>query len=132
MTLFGVFAVTFNNLPNIDHLVLEYHHEDGRVYVLDNRYSQIYQAGEALHAQTVVTFDLHNMWIDGQRIGGCQARMKKWVALLKRYRTQTAATLEKKCVRFTQRMRDMSCLFSTLAVFGALPSMAVLDYSIPD
>ena len=84
--------------PKIYHLVLEYHHEDGRIYVLDNRYNQIYQANEAHHDQTVVSFDLHNMWIDEQRIGDSQMRMKKWGALLERYRTQTAATLEKQRV----------------------------------
>ncbi|EHV5557996.1 transglutaminase-like cysteine peptidase [Vibrio parahaemolyticus] len=87
-----------STVPKIYHLVLEYHHEDGQVYVLDNRDSQIYQADDEHRAQTVVTFDLHNMWIDGQRVGGSQVRMKKWGALLGRYRTQTAAALEKQRV----------------------------------
>ena len=79
----------------IYHLVLEYHHEDGRIYVLDNRYNKIRQADDEHYSQTVVTFDLHNMWIDDQRVGDSQIRMKKWGALVDRYRTQTAASLEK-------------------------------------
>ncbi len=85
--------------PKIYHLVLEYHHEDGRVDVLDNRYNQIHQANDAHYAQTVVTFDLHNMWIDDQRVGDSQVRMKKWGALLARHRAQTAAELERQRVR---------------------------------
>ncbi len=84
--------------PKIYHLVLEYHHDDGRIYVLDNRYSQIHLADEVHDAQTVVVFDLHNMWIDGHLIGDSQERMGKWAALLERHRSQTAATLEKQRV----------------------------------
>lgn len=84
--------------PKIYHLVLEYHHEDGRIYVLDNRYNEIHQADDAHHAQTVVSFDLHSMWINDQHVGDSQVRMKKWAALLERYRTQTAAKLEKQRV----------------------------------
>ncbi|WP_180766296.1 transglutaminase-like cysteine peptidase [Vibrio parahaemolyticus] len=85
--------------PKIYHLVLEYHHEDGQIYVLDNRYNNIHQADDEHHRQTVVSFDLQNMWIDKQRVGDSQARMKKWRALVARYRTQTAASLEKQRVR---------------------------------
>ncbi len=85
--------------PKIYHLALEYHHDDGRIYVLNNRYSEIYQADEAHHAQTVVLFDLHNMWIDDNRVGDSKVRTSKWGALVGRYHTQTAATLEKQRVR---------------------------------
>ncbi|ALR95799.1 transglutaminase-like cysteine peptidase [Vibrio alginolyticus] len=84
--------------PKIYHLVLEYHHEDGRVYVLDNRYNEIHQADDEHRVQTVVTFDLHNMWINDQHVGDSQVRMKKWAALLERYRAQTAEKLEKQRV----------------------------------
>ncbi len=84
--------------PKIYHLVLEYHHEDGRIYVLDNRYNKIHQADDEHYSQTIVTFDLYNMWINEQRVGDSQIRMKKWGALVKRYRTKTAASLEKKLV----------------------------------
>ncbi|HGZ7315400.1 TPA: transglutaminase-like cysteine peptidase [Vibrio parahaemolyticus] len=90
-----VFLLLPSTNPKIYHLVLEYHHEDGRIEVLDNRYSQIYQANDAYYAQTVVAFDLHNMWIGGQRVGDSRMRMKKWSALLARHRPQIAAALEK-------------------------------------
>ena len=64
-------------------------------YVLDNRYSKIHQADKEHQDKTVVAFDLHNMWLDEQLVGDSQVRMKKWGALLKRHRSQTAATLEK-------------------------------------
>jgi len=93
-----VYLLLPSTTPKIYHLVLEYHHEDKRVYVLDNRYSQIYQADDVHLDQTIVAFGLYNMWIDGKRIGNSQMRMKKWAALLEQHRTQTAKTLEKQRV----------------------------------
>ncbi|EGQ8535495.1 TPA: hypothetical protein I7272_21380 [Vibrio parahaemolyticus] len=90
-----------SSAPKTYHLVLEYHHEDG-IDVLDNRYSQIYSANEAYHAQTIVTFDLHYMWINNVRIGESQVRMEKWASLLVRHQHHAAMTLEKQ--RMTQVM----------------------------
>ncbi len=78
--------------PKIYHLALEYH-----------------------HAQTVVIFDLHNMWIDDERPGDSQARMKKMGRLSRSISYSNSSHIGKTTcpsayAAFAQRMRALCCL----------------------